>query len=152
MKLPRKGATRNVRRAIWDRRGRATRAALAQFDLARAAARRDILRLEVAINRLGLRIEEARAAFDNELAESYTKELKGGADMRHFYVSVVDGTRTGLLAGPFSTHKEALDLVDIARELAQEADPFACFYAYGTLSMAAGTRQGVLNKALDIIS
>ena len=70
--------------------------------------------------------------------------------MKHFYVSVVDGGRVGLLAGPFPTHKEALDLVDASKRLAQEADPFACFYAYGTLSMATGKRQGVFNRALDI--
>lgn len=67
---------------------------------------------------------------------------------KHFYVSVVDGGRVGLLAGPFATHKEALDLVDEAQELAQEADPFACFYAFGTLSLATGKRKGVFNKEL----
>ena len=70
--------------------------------------------------------------------------------MKHFYASVVDGKRVGLLAGPFPTHKEALDLADQARELAQEADPFACFYAFGTLSLSTGKRRGVFNNALDI--
>ena len=69
---------------------------------------------------------------------------------KHFYVSVVDGSKVGLLAGPFPTHKQALNLVDDARELAQEADPFACFYAYGTLSLSTDKRRGVFNKALDI--
>jgi len=69
---------------------------------------------------------------------------------KHFYVSVVDGSKVGLLAGPLPTHEQALDLVDEARELAQEADPFACFYAYGTLSLATGKRQGVFNKALGL--
>lgn len=68
---------------------------------------------------------------------------------KHFYVSVVDGKRVGLLAGPFPTHKQALDLVDEARELAEEADPFACFYAFGTLSLATGKRQGVFNGRLQ---
>lgn len=67
---------------------------------------------------------------------------------KHFYVSVVDGKRVGLLAGPFPTHQQALDLVDEARELAQEADPWAAFYAFGTLSLTTGTRQGVFNKGL----
>lgn len=76
-----------------------------------------------------------------------------GIDMdttKHFYVSVVDGRRVGLLAGPFGTHQEALDLVGNAKKLAQEADPFACFYAYGTLSLSTGKRKGIFNKALDI--
>lgn len=69
---------------------------------------------------------------------------------KRFYVSVVDGKRVGLLAGPFATHKQALDLVDKAKEKAEEIDPFACFYAFGTLSLATGKREGVFNKALDI--
>jgi len=68
---------------------------------------------------------------------------------KHFYVSVVDGKRTGLLAGPFATHQEALDLVDDAKEKAIEADPFAGFYAYGTLSMANGQRKGDSTKGWD---
>lgn len=49
-----------------------------------------------------------------------------------FYVSVIDGNRTGVLAGPFPTHGLALDLVDRARDLAVEIDPKAHFYSFGT--------------------
>lgn len=54
---------------------------------------------------------------------------------RRFYVTVVDGPRSGLMAGPFETHQEALDRVDAANRVAQEADARAFWYAYGTCLM-----------------
>jgi hypothetical protein len=53
---------------------------------------------------------------------------------RVFYVSVMDGRRKGVLLGPYETHREALDNVAQGRELANEADPRASFYAFGTCS------------------
>ena len=58
---------------------------------------------------------------------------------RDFYVTVIDGPRTGFLLGPYDTHKEALDKVDRGRQLAQEVNDWAWFYAYGTASAPHGT-------------
>lgn len=69
--------------------------------------------------------------------------------MRYFYVSVIDGARHGFLAGPFQTHDEALAKVDAARAAANEVDPRAWFYAYGTAKAPDGyDRPGVLNDKL----
>ena len=53
---------------------------------------------------------------------------------KSFYVTVVDGRRSGFLLGPYATHQEAIDNVDRGRRLANEADPRAAFYAFGTSS------------------
>ena len=52
----------------------------------------------------------------------------GGA----FYVSVRSGDRAGCLAGPYATHPEALAVVDLVRAMAEQADPRAVFYGFGT--------------------
>jgi hypothetical protein len=68
---------------------------------------------------------------------------------RKFYVSAIDGPRYTFLAGPFNTHQEALDLVDSARTKANEVDPRAWFYAYGTAQAPEGyEKPGVLNDLL----
>lgn len=51
-----------------------------------------------------------------------------------FYVTVVDGKRYGFLLGPYPTHQEAIDNVARGRNLANDADPRAAFYAFGTAS------------------
>jgi hypothetical protein len=56
---------------------------------------------------------------------------------RSYYVTVQDDGRTGFLLGPFKTHEEALAQVNRARDLADRADPFAAFYAFGTSSLPA---------------
>jgi hypothetical protein len=68
-----------------------------------------------------------------------------------FYVTVIDGPRHAFLAGPFATHEEALGMVDAARKQANEVDPRAWFYAYGTAKAPAGYKTpGVLNAALGL--
>jgi len=61
-----------------------------------------------------------------------------------YYVSVIDGPRIGdrievkrlgLLAGPFDTHAEALEKVDVVRRIAEEINAWAHFYAFGTLKL-----------------
>lgn len=61
-----------------------------------------------------------------------------------FYVSVIDGPRTGdsievkrmgLLAGPFETHQEVLDNVDAVRTIAKQVNAWAHFYAFGTCKL-----------------
>jgi hypothetical protein len=51
---------------------------------------------------------------------------------RFFYVSVIDGKRRALLAGPYDTHDEALALVEQVRRKAYDIDPKSHFYAFGT--------------------
>jgi hypothetical protein len=50
----------------------------------------------------------------------------------HYYVSVIDGGRRGLIAGPWPTHAEALAAVDTVRAIACDVEPRAHFYAFGT--------------------
>lgn len=54
------------------------------------------------------------------------------ADRKFYYVSVIDGSRRALLAGPYTDHRDALAKVDTVRKLADDVDPRACFYAFGT--------------------
>ena len=67
-----------------------------------------------------------------------------------YYVSVMDGDRQGLLAGPFPQHQVALDQVDLVRALAEIADCKAVFYAFGTARAKDGVQPpvGVLNSRL----
>ena len=67
-----------------------------------------------------------------------------------FYASVVDAGRLGLLAGPFTTHEEALAMVEPARRLACELNDWAWFYGFGTVRMKNGHRPGVLNERLGL--
>ncbi len=50
----------------------------------------------------------------------------------YFYVSVIDGGKSARLRGPFTTHGEALNAVDPARDALTALNPQAHFYAYGT--------------------
>jgi hypothetical protein len=68
-----------------------------------------------------------------------------------YYVSVMDGPRFGLLAGPFQTHVEALEYVDCAKEEAHRVDPRSVFYAFGTTAMKPEYRKpGTLNDFLGL--
>lgn len=49
-----------------------------------------------------------------------------------YYVSVIDGTRTALVAGPFDTHAESLAQVEPEREKWYKLDPKSHWYAWGT--------------------
>lgn len=67
----------------------------------------------------------------------------------NYYVSCRDGSRTGFLLGPFyNNHQAALDMVDRVRVKAQEVDPRAHFYSFGTLRVDKDVynKLGVLNK------
>lgn len=66
--------------------------------------------------------------------------------MKRFYVSVLDGPRHNLLAGPFDTHAEALAEVERVRAVALELDAKAHFYAFGTCSVGDYSEPGFLNK------
>ena len=56
-----------------------------------------------------------------------------------FYVSVVDGSRYGLLLGPYETHDEALQNVERGKKLALESDGASrsWFYSYGTVKISS---------------
>ena len=69
----------------------------------------------------------------------------------HYYVTVIDGPRVGRLLGPFDNdHAAALAMVDQVRAKAEELDPRACWYAFGTCRLPPGDlvpiRAGLLNK------
>lgn len=49
-----------------------------------------------------------------------------------YYVSVIDGTRKALVAGPFETHAEALAQVEPEREKWYKLDARSHWYAWGT--------------------
>lgn len=68
---------------------------------------------------------------------------------RYYYVSVMDGGRYGLLAGPYNTHEEALEMVPAVKELAQKVDPYAVFYAFGTAAAHGYNKSGILNEMLE---
>ena len=69
-----------------------------------------------------------------------------------YYVSVKDGQRSGLLAGPFDTHQQALDMVEAAKQEAYKNDFFSCFYTFGTakLTTTGVSKIGILNSKLGI--
>lgn len=67
-----------------------------------------------------------------------------------YYVDARDAGRVAWLAGPFARHADALAWLDPARLLAQKLDPWAAFYAFGTLRAPHGGRLGQLNARLGI--
>lgn len=72
-----------------------------------------------------------------------------------YFVSVVDGPRVGLIAGPFvDDHAAALAMVDKARSVAEDADRRAVFYAFGTVRLdhdhPRAQRPGTLNHLLGL--
>lgn len=69
-----------------------------------------------------------------------------------FYVTLRRDSRTAWLAGPFAEHKAAMDMVDAARRVAAEIDPFVDFDAVGTARVVSGRplRRGVLNSRLGL--
>lgn len=68
-----------------------------------------------------------------------------------YFVSVIDGPRQGLAAGPYDTHEEALADVEEVRRIGEDVDPRAVFYAWGTCRVdrdVDGLRVGSLNAEL----
>lgn len=64
----------------------------------------------------------------------------------NYYVSVADGPKFNTLLGPFKTHKKALAMVEPVRQKAEDLNPRAFFYAFGTVKMADDfTKPGLLN-------
>ena len=71
------------------------------------------------------------------------------SDSEGFYVSVRDGERFGLLAGPFDSEPEAREWVEPARRKANEVNAWAAFYAFGTCK-AQTRKPGKLNDLLGL--
>lgn len=73
---------------------------------------------------------------------------------RVFYVSVIDGSRKALAAGPFRDHQDALEAVDVVRDYVHNHDFKAAFYAFGTagydISDGSIPPTGKLNSVLEI--
>lgn len=63
---------------------------------------------------------------------------------KEYFVTVRNGQRSGFLLGPYTTHAEALAMVDVGRLLAIDADPWASFYEFGT----AGAVPGFVTKTV----
>jgi hypothetical protein len=66
----------------------------------------------------------------------------------NYYVSVVDGNKKGFLLGPFENdHKAALNMVEQVKVKAQEIDPRAVFYGFGTarVDKTVYNHPGILN-------
>lgn len=57
------------------------------------------------------------------------------SELRDYYVSMLRGSRYALMAGPFATHQDALDMVDPVRREADRLDPRCAFDAFGTCSL-----------------
>ena len=70
----------------------------------------------------------------------------------NYYVTCIDGERHARLAGPFrDDHKAALDIVAAAKKIAEELDPKAVFYSFGTCRTDQDhDRPGVLNDRLGL--
>lgn len=84
-----------------------------------------------------MRIEEKLDKMNQQ-----TPDKRPGA----YYVSVVDGGKFLLLAGPFETHEAALARVEQATEIARNLDPNCAFYAFGTCRLEAANGTGILNR------
>lgn len=72
-----------------------------------------------------------------------------------YYVTVIDGPRVGYLVGPFNRHGDALKHVKAAIKKAQDVDPKAWWYAYGTAHVKTSTATkkigpGKLNELLGV--
>lgn len=67
-----------------------------------------------------------------------------------YYVSIVDGQKFNVVAGPFRTHQQAIDTVEPAKEVGRKVDPKSHFYAWGTVKLKTGHKEGCLNAHLNI--
>jgi hypothetical protein len=68
-----------------------------------------------------------------------------------YFVSAMDGNRFWLMAGPFPSHPEALEMVNVVNAMACDLDPRACFFAWGTVAMKSDcVKSGRMNELLKI--
>ena len=85
------------------------------------------------------------------------------ADEPCFYVTIMDGSKFGLLLGPFRTESACREYAYIDEKdggnrhkhltmirKAEELDAKSVFYAFGMTKMQNGYRDGAMNKAIDL--
>ncbi len=64
-----------------------------------------------------------------------------------YYVSIIDGKRWGLLAGPYTSHQDAIAAVKPAKDAAYRVNPAdAAFASFGTCRLEDNVGPGVLTK------
>lgn len=80
-----------------------------------------------------------RAEYDNHLRVAHPPhnyvpilDHRPATSESAYFVSVVDGRKWGMLAGPYETHIDALDALAAAKARAFEYDVRAIWYGYGT--------------------
>lgn len=81
-------------------------------------------------------------------ADRYLPDVDEDTRPGHYYVSVIDGSRYALLAGPYASHKEALGAVRAANDAACKLDARAHWYAFGTCRLlpAESPPRAILGK------
>lgn len=84
-------------------------------------------------------------------AEEYKRSLRlryGQADVRpgFYYVTALDDARHALLRGPFTWHYQAIAAADRARMEAEDHDPRAYGYSFGTCRSDVDLGPGILDK------
>jgi hypothetical protein len=57
-----------------------------------------------------------------------------------FYVSIRSGSRRGLALGPYASEPQAREDLDLAFRLAEQVDPWAGFYQFGTCKVTTSRR------------
>lgn len=74
------------------------------------------------------------------------------SEARDYYVSMIRDSRYALLAGPFATHEEALQMVIPAKREAQRIDHWVDFDSFGTCSKPRNpqNKDGWLNVWLGV--
>jgi hypothetical protein len=97
-----------------------------------------------------MRIADIQPVFNPAEEDPYVNRFSDWQEHPCYYVSVVNGKRWNVLAGPFLSHRQALDMVEATRKEAEKIDPYAHFYSFGTVKMANGHRNGLLSERLRI--
>ena len=69
-----------------------------------------------------------------------------------YYVSVVDGGRRAILAGPFCHQRQAAAAVDATSLAAEKVNAMSWFYSWGTCKVATGHQDGGLNNRIGFDS
>lgn len=73
------------------------------------------------------------------------------ADAPCFYVSIADAGKFAPVAGPFRSHPAAVAALPVARRIGADTDPRSVFYAWGTVKMKNGYREGKLTEQMAAI-
>ncbi len=72
----------------------------------------------------------------------------------NYYASVMDPEkpqRISVLAGPYKTHQEALNIVDTVKDIAREVDPWSVFYGFGTCRLPEDYPNPPLGKLNNLL-